>query len=167
MQDDVAEWFARRTSRAADWPLADVLAAKGPTTVAVVLPALDEEHTIGAIVAGVRRGLVERHHLVDELVVMDSGSTDATQQVAAAAGARVLRREEVLPEFPPLPGKGEVLWRALAATRSDVLVFIDADLRDFSVAFVTGLLGPLLSDPTVHFVKATYDRPLARGETAL
>lgn len=167
MQPHVREWFDRRTSRAADWPVADLVAAKGSTTVAVVLPALDEQRTVGEIVRRIRRELVERTGLVDELVVMDSGSTDATAAVAATAGARVVQRADVLAGWPPLPGKGEVLWRSLAATRSDVLVFVDADLSDFTCAFVTGLLGPLLADPTTQFVKATYDRPLRSGDQLL
>jgi glucosyl-3-phosphoglycerate synthase len=167
VQDDVSRWFARRTSRASDWSAARLVDAKGSTTVSVVLPALNEEDTVGAIVATIRRRLVERHGLVDELVVMDSGSTDRTIEEAAEAGARVVRREEVLPRFAPLPGKGEVLWRSLAATSGDLLVFVDSDLRDFTANFVTGLLGPLLSDPAVQLVKATYDRPLAHGEAVV
>src|SRR4029450_5578191 len=84
---------------------------------------------------------------------------------ASEGGARVVRREEVLTDFEPLPGKGEVLWRSLAATTGDVLVFVDSDLRDFTPSFVTGLLGPLLTDPAVQLVKATYDRHLTHGET--
>jgi glucosyl-3-phosphoglycerate synthase len=110
---------------------------------------------------------MERHGLVDELVVMDSGSTDGTYDAAVEAGAKVVRREEVLSEFEPLPGKGEVLWRSLAATTGDVLVFIDSDLRDFTTSFVTGLLGPLLTDRSVQLVKATYDRPLTQGRTVV
>lgn len=167
MHPDARGWFDRRTSRAADWPVPRLLAAKGATRVSVVLPALDEQATVGRIVERIRRDLVERAPLVDELVVMDSGSTDATAAVAAAAGARVVRREEVLPDLAPRPGKGEVLWRSLAATSGDILVFVDSDLSDFSSSFVTGLLGPLLGDPDVQFVKATYDRPLQRGELML
>jgi glucosyl-3-phosphoglycerate synthase len=153
-------WFGRRSSHARDWPLSRLLDAKGGTTVSVVLPALDEQATVGRIVERIRRDLVDRHPLVDELVVVDSGSTDRTIEVAAAAGATVVRREDVLPDVPPRPGKGEVLWRSLAATTGDVLVFVDSDLRDFSSMFVTGLLGPLVTDDSVHFVKATYDRPM-------
>jgi glucosyl-3-phosphoglycerate synthase len=160
-------WFDHRTSRAADWPLPRLLDAKGPTRVSVVLPALNEERTVGRIVERIRRDLVERQPLVDELVVMDSGSTDRSMEVAAAAGATVVRREEVLSDLPPRPGKGEVLWRSLAATTGDVVAFVDSDLTDFSPTFVTGLLGPLLTDDTVQFVKATYDRPLQSGEVEL
>jgi glucosyl-3-phosphoglycerate synthase len=167
VRDEVRRWFERRTSRASDWHASRLVDVKGSTTVSVVLPALDEEATVGAIVATIRRRLVERHGLVDELVVMDSGSTDRTCEVAAEAGARVVRREEVLPRFAPLPGKGEVLWRSLAATSGDLLVFVDSDLRDFTADFVTGLLGPLLTDRSVQLVKATYDRHLTHGETTV
>jgi len=159
--DAIAQaWFDRRSSHARDWPLTRLLDAKGASSVSVVLPALNEQATVGRIVERIRRDLLDRHHLVDELVVMDSGSTDATVEVAAAAGAIVVRREDVLPAVAPRAGKGEVLWRSLAATSGDVLVFVDSDLRDFSTVFVTGLLGPLLTDDSVQFVKATYDRAL-------
>ena len=146
-------------------------AASG-TSVAVVLPALDEERTISAIVAAIRDDLViggraGGRALVDELVVVDSGSSDDTVRRAREAGARVLHREDVLPDIAPLPGKGEVLWRGVAATGGDVVVFIDSDLEDFTTDFVLGLLGPLLTEPSVDLVKATYDRPLAQGETVL
>ena len=160
-------WFSRRSSHAADWPVPLLLDAKGKTRVSVVLPALNEDATVGRIVARIRRDLVDRAGLVDELVLVDSGSTDRTIEVAHEAGAVVVRREDVLPHLPVRPGKGEVLWRSLAATTGDVVVFVDSDLRDFSSAFVTGQLGPLLTDRTVQFVKATYDRALQTGETEL
>jgi glucosyl-3-phosphoglycerate synthase len=164
MHVDAAHWFARRSSVAGHWPLERLLAAKQDTSVSVVLPALNEATTIGAIVETIRRDLVELPHaLVDEVVVIDSGSTDATADVAFAAGATVVQRDDVLPTLPSVPGKGEVLWRSLAATTGDVVVFVDADLLAFRSTVVTGLLGPLLTDPTVAFVKASYDRPLADG----
>ncbi|GAA2062229.1 glucosyl-3-phosphoglycerate synthase [Streptomyces albiaxialis] len=159
MLDEVGHWLRRRSWNAADRPLDQLLAAKRRTgtTVSVVLPALDEEETVGRIVSVIRRDLSA---LVDELVVMDSGSTDRTAEVAAAAGAKVIHRDEVLPRLPPSPGKGEVLWRSLLATHGDVVCFVDADLREFSASFVSGIVGPLLTDPDVAFVKAMYDRPL-------
>jgi glucosyl-3-phosphoglycerate synthase len=162
VRPDVERWLHRRTSAAADWPLDRVLAAKGSTTVAVVLPALDEEDTVGAIVASAYASLVAAGGgagLVDELVVLDSGSGDRTGERAAAAGATVVHRDEVLPEIPARPGKGEALWRAVAATRSDLVVFVDADLRSFTPSYVTGLVGPLLADRDLVLVKASYDRP--------
>jgi glucosyl-3-phosphoglycerate synthase len=164
---DARRWFDSRTSLAGDWPVRRLLESKGAIRVSVVLPTLDEESTVGRIVERIRRDLVDRTPLVDELVVLDSGSTDRSADVALAAGATVVRREDVLPDLPVRDGKGEVLWRSLAATTGDVLVFVDSDLSDFSSTFVTGLLGPLLTDPTVQFVKATYDRPLQSGEELL
>ncbi|MEV5973773.1 glucosyl-3-phosphoglycerate synthase [Streptomyces sp. NPDC051921] len=164
MLEEVERWLARRSWSVADRPLERVLAAKRGTTVSVVLPALNEEATVGAIVSVIRRELMTPAvPLVDELVVIDSGSTDRTAEVAAAAGARVVARDAILPRIPAVPGKGEVLWRSLMVTSGDVVCFVDADLRDFSADFVTGIVGPLLTDPDVDFVKAMYDRPL--GDT--
>ncbi|MFG2329688.1 glucosyl-3-phosphoglycerate synthase [Streptomyces sp. NPDC048604] len=161
MLDEVERWLGRRSWSVADRPMEQILAAKRSTTVSVVLPALNEEATVGDIVSVIRRELMsEAVPLVDELVVVDSGSTDRTAQVAAAAGARVVARDAILPRIPALPGKGEVLWRSLLATGGDVVCFVDADLRDFSADFVSGIVGPLLTDPDVEFVKAMYDRPL-------
>ncbi|MFI0990107.1 glucosyl-3-phosphoglycerate synthase [Streptomyces exfoliatus] len=164
MLEEVERWLARRSWSVADRPLERILAAKRSTRVSVVLPALNEEATVGDIVAVIRRELMsESVPLVDELVVIDSGSTDRTAEVAAAAGARVVARDAILPRIPAVPGKGEVLWRSLMVTSGDVVCFVDADLRDFSADFVTGIVGPLLTDPDVDFVKAMYDRPF--GDT--
>ncbi|CAM5489727.1 glucosyl-3-phosphoglycerate synthase [Streptomyces avidinii] len=164
MLEEVERWLAARSWSAADRPLDQLLSAKraAGTTVSVVLPALNEEATVGAIVEVIRRDLMDGPGtpLVDELVVIDSGSTDRTAEVAAKAGARVVHRDEILPRLPALPGKGEVLWRSLLVTGGDVVCFVDADLRDFSSSFVSGIVGPLLTDPEVRFVKAMYDRPL-------
>ncbi|MER5851425.1 glucosyl-3-phosphoglycerate synthase [Streptomyces sp. NPDC002012] len=168
MLEEVERWLARRSWSAADRPLDRLLAAKARDphrgSVSVVLPALNEEVTVGRIVATIRRELMEKVQLVDELVVIDSGSTDATAKVAREAGARVVHRDEILPRIPAVPGKGEVLWRSLLVTGGDIVCFIDADLKDFSADFVSGTVGPLLTDPNVQFVKAMYDRPF--GDTA-
>nr|WP_242675724.1 glucosyl-3-phosphoglycerate synthase [Streptosporangium minutum] len=137
-----------------------LLEAKGDTTVSVVLPARDEAETVGEIVAAIRRDLMETVPLVDELVVIDSRSVDDTAVRAARAGARVIAQDDILPDLKPMDGKGEALWKSLAATSGDLLVFIDADLREFRTSFVTGLLGPLFADPGVAYVKGCYDRPL-------
>ncbi|MBY6365655.1 glucosyl-3-phosphoglycerate synthase [Rhodococcoides corynebacterioides] len=140
------------------WTVAELVAAKGDRTVSVVLPALDEEATVGAVVSSISPLL---GGLVDELVVLDSGSTDATAARARAAGADVVTREEAVPEVATAPGKGEVLWRSLAATTGDVVVFVDADLVDPDPGFVPKLLGPLLTRDGLHLVKGFYRRPLA------
>ena len=158
----LVSWFERRTWQEPGWTPEDIVTAKGDRTVSVVLPALDEERTVGDVVASVRP-LVGS--VVDELIVMDSGSTDRTVQTAESAGARVVRREDVLPDLPPVPGKGEVLWRSLAATSGDIVVFLDSDLVDPDPAFVPSLLGPLVSESGVHLVKGFYRRPLRLEST--
>lgn len=164
--DPVTEnWFARRTWQEPAWTADELVAAKAGRRVSVVLPALDEEATVGPIVAAILPFTLGPAPLVDELVVVDSGSTDRTIEIAAAAGAKVVRRTDVVPDLEPFPGKGEVLWRALAATTGDIICYIDSDLIDFDPGFVPALIGPLLVEEGVGLVKGFYRRPL-RLETS-
>jgi glucosyl-3-phosphoglycerate synthase len=144
------------------WTIAELEKAKAGRTVSVVLPALDEEETIESVIDSISP-LVDG--LVDELIVLDSGSTDDTEFRAIAAGARVVSRERALPEVPVRPGKGEALWRSLAATRGDIVVFVDSDLIDPHPMFVPWLVAPLLTCNGVHLVKSFYRRPLGPGAT--
>ncbi|TYB97155.1 glucosyl-3-phosphoglycerate synthase [Micromonospora sp. WP24] len=162
----VEAWATYRTTSAADWNARRLLRAKGETRVSVVLPARNEEATVGAIVSTIREHLVDRVALVDELIVVDSRSTDRTAQVARAAGAEVVGQDEMTRGLPRLAGKGDALWAGLAAAGGDVVAFVDADLREFRPHFVTGLLGPLLTDSSVDFVKGFYHRPLV-GTTSV
>ncbi|GGR75249.1 glucosyl-3-phosphoglycerate synthase [Micromonospora fulviviridis] len=156
----VEAWATYRTTSAENWPTRRLLRAKGASRVSVVLPARNEEATVGAIVSTIREHLMDRVSLVDELIVVDSRSTDRTAQVARAAGAEVVSQDAMTRGLPRLTGKGDALWAGLAAAEGDVVAFIDADLREFRPHFVTGLLGPLLTDPSVDFVKGFYHRPL-------
>ncbi|MBU6329822.1 MAG: glucosyl-3-phosphoglycerate synthase [Acidobacteria bacterium] len=148
-----------RTHAASEFPLDALVGAKGATTVSVCIPARNEEPTVGAIVDTIRTDLVDALGLVDEIVVIDDHSTDATAARATAAGARVVRAAEVLGEFGAGHGKGEALWKSLFASTGDIVIWCDADVRDFDTGFITGLLGPLLTDPAVGFVKGFYERP--------
>jgi glucosyl-3-phosphoglycerate synthase len=163
----VQEWYGPHSSVAAEWPVEALLLAKGRTTVSVILPARDEERTVGNIVSVIRRDLVERAPIVDEILVVDSNSTDTTAARAAAAGARVVAQDAVLAHLPPLTGKGEALWKGLAASSGELIVFVDADLRNFGSHFVSGLLGPLLLDKRIQFVKAAYERPYTGADGVL
>lgn len=158
-------WTTYRTRNAQQWDASQLARAKAGRTVSVVIPARNEEETVGAIVATIRAHLMEDLPLVDELLVVDSRSTDETARLAAAAGARVVCQDEVTRGLPRLSGKGDALWAGLAVSGGDVVAFVDADLREFQPHFVTGLLGPLLTDRSVAFVKGFYHRPLvgARG----
>lgn len=158
-----------RHPSAAELDRLDLVAAKGTTTIAVCLPARDEEETVGAIVAAIHDDLVAargRHGgLVDELVVVDDRSSDGTAAVATAAGARVVGVADILPDAGPGAGKGNALWTSLAATTSELVVWCDADLRNFDSRFVSGLVAPLLLDPEVVMVKGFYDRILGDDPT--
>lgn len=160
-------WLPRRSSRGTSWTLQRVVQAKGARQISVVLPARDEEQTVGEIVAQIRRRLVEDVCLVDELIVIDSRSSDATAAVAASAGATVYHQDEILPEQPRMDGKGDALWKGLAASTGDIVLFVDSDLCDFTTDFVVGLLGPLLCEPGVMFVKAHYLRPLVTDRVSV
>jgi glucosyl-3-phosphoglycerate synthase len=155
--------FTARTYHHRDFEASSLLELKRAAglRVSVVIPAKDERPTVGHVVATFHRTLVEAVPLVDELVVVDADSADGTAEAARAAGARVVRQSEVLPDAGPGAGKGEALWKGLAATSGDLVVFVDADIRDIDARFVVGLLGPLLVDPELRFTKAAYDRPLA------
>lgn len=141
-----------------DFDIAQLLAAKGPSVVSVCLPARDEASTVGPIVSTIHRELVERG-LVDEVIVIDDHSTDRTAEIAAAEGAKVVDAATTLPEFGSGHGKGEVLWASLYAAEGDLIVWCDSDITGFGAHFVTGLLGPLLCEPGVDFVKGHYRRP--------
>jgi glucosyl-3-phosphoglycerate synthase len=144
--NDIDELVEARTSRG--------------TTISVCLPARNEAATVGPIVASVRRNLIERAPLVDEVVVIDDGSDDVTAKAASREGARVLPVDDILPDVPQGSGKGNALWMSLYACDGDILCWLDADVRNFGPHFVTRLLQPLLTDPTAGFVKGYYRRPL-------
>ena len=146
---------------ASDFDLTRLCDLKGTTTVSVCLPARNEAETVGPIVQTI--SALQHRGLIDETVVMDDRSTDATAKVAAAAGARVVSVPDVLPEAGAATGKGNALWASIAASAGDVIVWIDADLRSFTPDYVIGLLGPLLTDPEVTLVKGFYDRPTVGG----
>ena len=148
-----------RTFHHAQFDARALVDAKAGRTVSVCLPARNEAATVGAIVGAIRDALVDRVPLVDEILVIDDHSDDATAAAAAAAGARVISAAGVLPEHGTGHGKGAALWRSLYESEGDLVVWCDADLVDFDPQFVVGLVGPLLTDPDVEFVKGFYKRP--------
>lgn len=147
-------------SSADDWPLDLLLELKGATRIAVVIPARNEERTIGGVVQSI---LDELKTFVDEVLVMDSLSSDTTARVATEAGARVYSVGEVRPDLGIRAGKGEALWKSQFVTNADVTAFIDADLTEWGPHFLRGVIGPLLADPQVQLCRGFYDRILDVG----
>ncbi len=156
------DWFARRTHRHSDFDVADLVRAKHEQglIVSVAIPALNEEATVGSIVEQIRAELMDRVPLVDELAVIDSASSDGTVQAARAGGAEVYQDRDILPGVEAFTGKGEALWKSLFVLRGDIILWLDADITNFHPRFVSGPLGPILTDPDVGYVKSFYRRPL-------
>lgn len=147
-----------------EFPLPRLQEAKGDQTISVCIPARNEEATIATIVSAIHEHLAANgHELVDEILVLDDRSDDDTAAVARAAGARVVPVAEILPTHGAGRGKGNVLWKSVAASTGDLIVWIDADLTSFTPACVTGLVGPMLTDPAVAMVKGYYERPEIGG----
>ena len=130
-------------------------------SVSLCFPTLNEEGTIAKEIVIMKSELMARHQLLDEIVVIDSGSTDNTLEIAAEYGAETYRADDILPSLEKFKGKGENLWKALYVTRGDILVYIDADIKNIHPRFVYALLGPLLLDRHLKYTKAFYDRPIA------
>ncbi len=156
-------WLAANTYHHSDFRDIDALVRekqRQALSISLCLPTLNEEATIGKEVVIFHSELVTRHPLLDEIVVIDSGSSDHTCDVARANGATVCRAQDILPECGHKRGKGENLWKALYQLSGDIIVYVDADIRNIRSRFVYALVGPLLLRPEVQYVKAFYDRPL-------
>jgi glucosyl-3-phosphoglycerate synthase len=132
--------------------------------ISVCIPTLNEAETIGPIVSLIHNHLVIETGFIDEIIVIDSNSTDGTSEIAEAAQAKVYQSSDISPQANSSLGKGENLWKALQVASGDIVCFIDGDISNFHTGFITGLCGPLLTDPNIDYVKAFYDRPLAYGD---
>ncbi|HEX6261566.1 MAG TPA: glucosyl-3-phosphoglycerate synthase [Actinomycetota bacterium] len=160
-------WFARRTfhhSRFDDVEGLVEAKERQEISISACIPTLNEAETIGPIVSGIHRELIERLPLLDELVVMDSASEDGTARIAEEEGATVVQDAEVLSGLEQASGKGEALWKSLFVLKGDLIVWLDADIQNFHPRFVYGPLGPLLADPEIAYTKAFYDRPIKVGD---
>lgn len=135
--------------------------------ISLCLPTLNEEKTIAKEILIIRSELMMRFPLVDEIVVVDSGSTDKTEETACAYGAEFYSAANILPELGHYKGKGENLWKALYVTRGDIIVYLDADIKNIHHRFAYGLLGPLLMNTGIKYCKAFYDRPIAIGQSKM
>ncbi len=162
----VDRWFGESNfhySEFSDLRRLTQLKEKQGLTVSLVLPTLNEEETIGPIVRRAMRDMVGRIPLLDEVLVIDSASTDRTREIAEAEGARVVQHPDVLPRYGSFHGKGEALWKSLHETSGDIVVWADTDVRNWHPRMVYGTLGPLLHEPRLQYVKGYYQRPIVEG----
>ncbi|MEP7104247.1 MAG: glucosyl-3-phosphoglycerate synthase [Chloroflexota bacterium] len=159
-------WFAENTFHSREFKdlgrLVDLKRQQG-VTISLGLPTLNEESTIGRIIEVMQQALVEEFPLLDEIVVIDSGSTDATSSIARSLGVRVHQHPDILPEYGSFRGKGEALWKSLHLLAGDLVAWCDTDISNIAPQFVYGTLGPLLADPRIGYVKGFYRRPLRFG----
>jgi glucosyl-3-phosphoglycerate synthase len=163
----VDKWFAENTFHAHEFSDIRKLVAlkeRQNLTISVGLPALNEEKTIGTVIKRVRSALMERVPLIDQMVVIDSDSTDRTVEIATELGVPVHRHPEILPEVGTHRGKGEALWKSLHVLDGDIVAWVDTDISNIQPRFVYGLLGPLLAEPQLHYVKGFYQRPIRQGD---
>jgi glucosyl-3-phosphoglycerate synthase len=135
--------------------------------ISLCLPTLNEGKTIGKEIVIMKSELMTRYPLLDEIVVVDSGSTDKTRVIARSYGADVYEATEILPRLEPYKGKGENLWKALYITKGDIIIYLDADIKNIHHRFAYGLLGPLLLYDNIKFAKAFYDRPISIGKNKI
>ncbi len=166
----VDKWFAENTFDSEEWSDLELLVRlkrSAGVTISLGLPALNEEPTVGTIVASLKAELMERHPLLDEIVLIDSGSTDRTVEIARSHGISVYQHQEILPRYGSIPGKGEALWKSLYVLKGDIIAWIDTDIRNIHPRFVYGLLGPLLQHPRVKYVKGFYRRPIRVGHKTM
>ena len=163
----VDKWFAENTYHADEFKRIDqllLLKQKQGVTISLALPALNEEATVGNVITTVKNALMDKFPLLDEIVLIDSDSTDNTHAIAEDLGIPVSIHQKLLPKMGARHGKGEALWKSLLVTRGDILVWIDTDIFNIHPRFVYGVLGPMLIDPKIKFVKGFYRRPLKVGE---
>jgi nucleotide-binding universal stress UspA family protein len=166
----VDKWFAENTFHAHEF--ADIrklvaLKERHGLTISVGLPALNEEKTIGTVIKRVKSALVDRVPLIDQMVVIDSSSEDRTAEIAAEQGVPVHRHADILPQLGSFVGKGEALWKSLHVLDGDIVAWIDTDISNIQPRFVYGLIGPLLAEPQLQYVKGFYQRPIRSGDTLM
>lgn len=164
MSVDTHAWLASRTFHHSNfWDIKWLVEEKQRQNlkVSLCLPTLNEERTIGQEIVILKAELADRYPLLDEIAVVDSGSTDKTCEIAASFGADVYHAADHLAECGCHCGKGENLWKALYLLQGDIIIYVDADIKNIHPRFVYGLVGPLIQNPDIHYVKAFYDRPIA------
>lgn len=167
LSEQVSRWFATNTFHWSEFRDVEQLIRakeKQGVTISLVLPALNEEATVGKVITTIKTALMKEYPLLDEIILMDSGSTDRTREIASSLGIPVYIHQQVLAEeVGSYHGKGEALWKSLYVSRGDIIAWIDTDIVNIHPRFVIGILGPLLNWNRIQYVKGFYQRPLRVG----
>lgn len=163
MSNKIDKWLETNTFHHGEfWDILKLVKMKEEQNlkISLCIPTLNEEKTIGKEIVIFRSELMERYPLIDEFAVIDSGSKDRTREVAASFGADVYKASDILPEVGDKPGKGENLWKAIYQLKGDIIVYVDADIKNIHPRFVYGIVAPLILNSTIKYCKAFYDRPI-------
>jgi glucosyl-3-phosphoglycerate synthase len=167
LSEKVDKWFAENTFHRKEFDepkkLLELKEKQG-LTISLGLPALNEAETVGNIIRTVKAKLLDEFPLLNEIVLIDSGSTDDTARIAQDLGIPVFVHQEILPQYGSYRGKGEALWKSLYVLKGDIIVWIDTDIKNIHPGFVYGILGPLLRELEIQYVKGFYRRPIRIGE---
>lgn len=170
MTMDRRQWFEERTYDHREFDdVGRLVAMKEEQGVrfSVCLPTRNVSATVGEIIRVFRTELMEHYPLIDQLAIIDSRSSDGTVDIASREGAQVFFDDEILPDLPPGSGKGEALWKSQYVLEGDIIAWIDSDIENIHPRFACGLIGPLLANPDVGYVKGYYQRPLKEGEVIM
>jgi hypothetical protein len=163
----VDKWFAENTFQSREFEnLESLIQLKEQQglSISLGLPALNEEETVGKVISTIKQALMSDFPLLDEIVLIDSGSTDYTREIAQELGIPIYIHQEILPGYLSYAGKGEALWKSLYVLQGDIIAWIDTDIKNIHPRFVYGVIGPLLMNPNIQYVKGFYRRPLKQGD---
>jgi nucleotide-binding universal stress UspA family protein len=163
----VDKWFAENTFDSDEFADLDRLVEakqQQGVTISLGLPSLNEEETVGQVIETVQQALVVRHPLLDEIALIDSGSTDRTVEIARSLGVPIYVHQDILPQYKTYAGKGDALWKSLYVLNGDIIAWIDTDIKNIQPYFVFGLIGPLLRRKRIQYVKGFYRRPIRVGK---
>lgn len=162
----VDKWFAENTFHGDEFgdlkQLMELKKTQG-VTISLALPALNEEKTVSNVITTIKTALKDNIPLIDEIILIDSNSTDRTREIAKSLGIKTYIHQQLLPELGAREGKGEALWKSLLVTKGDIVAWVDTDIVNIQPRFVYGVIGPLLLNPQIQFVKGFYQRPLKEG----
>ncbi len=163
----VDTWFAENTFHSREFADLERLVSLKEThnlTISLGLPALNESETVGKVITTIKTALMDNIPLLDEIVLIDSGSIDNTREIALDLGIPVFVHHDILPQYGAYHGKGEALWKSLYVLKGDIIAWIDTDINNIHPRFVYGILGPLLQNPNIQYVKGFYRRPFKEGD---